>query len=257
MTRLEAYAKVTLSLRIIGIRSDGFHELEALTVSATQPHDVLVLADAEETIVELSGPFAAGVPTGDANLVTRALHLLRRPMRVELYKGIPAGAGIGGGSADAAAVLHALGGTIEHGAALGSDVPFSMQRSPAWMRGRGEALEPVSDLAPLALAIAAPEFGCSTPAVYRAWDDLGGPRSDRVVDAPDGYPGPFANDLEPAAERVEPRLREFRQRLEDTLQRPALLCGSGSAYAAWFDDPAACDDAATRATRALDARVWS
>jgi 4-diphosphocytidyl-2-C-methyl-D-erythritol kinase len=197
------------------------------------------------------------VPTGDANLVARALHLLDRAMRVELHKGIPARAGLGGGSADAAAALHALGATSAHGARLGSDVPFSMQRLPAWMRGRGEVLEPISGLAPLALVIAAPEFGCSTPAVYRAWDALGGPRSERAVDAPAGYPGPFANDLEPAAEHVEPRLREFRQRLEDALQRPALLCGSGSAYATWFDDADVRDRAATRATRTFGARVWS
>ena len=102
------------------------------------------------------------------------------------------------------------------------------------MRGRGETVEPIDALAPLDLVIVAPDFGCSTPAVYRAWDDLAGPVSSRAIDAPSGYPGPFGNDLEPAAEHVEPRLRAFREHVEEVLQRPALLCGSGSAVAAWF-----------------------
>ena len=113
MTRVEAFAKVTLSLRVAGVRADGFHDLEALTVSTTAPHDVLELTDASTTTIEVSGPFAAAVPVDDTNLVTRALALVARPMRVGLEKGIPAGAGLGGGSADAAAVLRVLGGTAD------------------------------------------------------------------------------------------------------------------------------------------------
>ncbi len=191
----------------MGRRDDGFHDLEALTVSATEPHDTLELHDAATTTVTVTGPFAGGVPSDDDNLVARALHLLDRTMSVTLHKGIPPGAGLGGGSADAAVVLRAFGGTAEQAAALGSDVPFCFHGGPAWMRGRGETVEPIDALAPLDLVIVAPDFGCSTPAVYRAWDDLAGPVSSRAIDAPSGYPGPFGNDLEPAAEHVEPRLR--------------------------------------------------
>ena len=166
----------------------------------------------------------------------RALELLDRPMAVDLVKGIPAGAGLGGGSADAAAVLAALGGTAEQAAALGSDVPFCLHRLPAWMRGRGEIIEPIADLAPLDLVIVAPPFGCSTPASTPRGTSSAGRARNATIDAPAGYPGPFVNDLEPAAEAVEPRLREFRARLEAVIDRPALLCGSGSAYAAWFGD---------------------
>ncbi len=173
------------------------------------------------------------------------------PRAVVIDKGIPAGAGLGGGSSDAAAILRELGGRASDAAALGSDVPFCLQQFPAWMRGRGEIIEPIPGLPPLDLVIAAPHFGCDTPAVYRAWDALGGPTSTRAIVAPGSHPGPFVNDLEPAAEHVEPRLTDFRAELEEATGRPALLCGSGSAYAVWFDDSAACDDAAHLAARPL------
>ena len=124
------------------------------------------------------------------------------------------------------------------------------------MRGRGENIEPIVGLPPLDLVIAAPHFGCDTPAVYRAWDALKGPKSAREVAAPAGYPGPFVNDLEPAAEDVEPRLHDFRTELEEATGRPALMCGSGSAFAVWFDDSAACDDAAHLARVRFGDRVW-
>jgi 4-diphosphocytidyl-2-C-methyl-D-erythritol kinase len=107
------------------------------------------------------------------------------------------------------------------------------------MRGRGERLDPIDGLPPLMLVIGVPPFGCMTPDVYRAWDELGGPTAGRAV----AVPAPYAhltpelvNDLEPAAEHVEPRLRAFREHFEELVERPVLMCGSGSAYAAWFDD---------------------
>jgi 4-diphosphocytidyl-2-C-methyl-D-erythritol kinase len=246
-----------LSLRVLGTRVDGFHELEALAVSVNAPFDELDLEPAGHTTLRVTGPFASGVPADGSNLVPRTLARLRRTMTVELVKGIPPGAGLGGGSADAAAVLLALDGTWADATALGADVPFCMQRLPAWMRGRGELLESIPGLKPIDLVIVTPPFGCSTPAVYRAWDELGGPVSARAVAAPDGYPGPFVNDLEPAAERVRPELRAFRERVEAVLDRPALLCGSGSSYAAWFADGDAATEAATRAQIELgDERVW-
>jgi 4-diphosphocytidyl-2-C-methyl-D-erythritol kinase len=257
MTTVRALAKITLSLRILGTRPDGFHELEALTVTATEPYDELQLVEAPASDVRVTGPFAEGVPAGPDNLVLRALAQRGRTMSVRLDKGIPHGAGLGGGSSDAAAVLRATGGSSADAAALGSDVPFCLDGGPAWMRGRGEIVERIAGLAQLDLVIAAPAFGCATPAVYRAWDALGGPSSERTVPAPPGYPGPFVNDLEPAAEHVEPRLREFRLTFEEAIGRAALLCGSGSAYAAWFDRPAAAVRAASAASAAFGReRLW-
>jgi 4-diphosphocytidyl-2C-methyl-D-erythritol kinase len=95
----------------------------------------------------------------------------------------------------------------------------------------------------VALVVAVPQFPLSTAAVYRAWDELGGPSSERAVSLPDalaglGLPGELINDLEPAAEHLEPRLRPFREALEALAGGPALLAGSGSAYVVPVASPA-------------------
>jgi 4-diphosphocytidyl-2-C-methyl-D-erythritol kinase len=272
--RVIARAKVTLSLRVLGVRDDGFHDLEALAVSIRDPHDVVGLRIQAPfgVRVRLSGRAVVGVPVDDTNLAARAARLLldaaaeredagpwaASGLDVSLHKTIPAGAGLGGGSADAAGALvggaRLLGLDLDAaalaalGARLGSDVPFCVVGGAAWMRGRGEVVEPLGtslcappapggdpDDGGLALVVAVPPFGLSTPAVYRAWDELGGPSSPRGVPTPAGLagrglPGELANDLEPAAEHVEPRLRPFREALEALAGGPALLAGSGSAY---------------------------
>jgi 4-diphosphocytidyl-2-C-methyl-D-erythritol kinase len=118
-------------------------------------------------------------------------------------------------------------------AEVGSDVPFCVQGGAAWMRGRGDIVEPVPVPPGLAFVVAIPPFRLSTPDVYRAWDELGGPHSERVVPAPRrlaSFLPELVNDLEPAAEALEPRMREFRAALEAATGAPALLAGSGSAY---------------------------
>ena len=90
-------------------------------------------------------------------------------------------------------------------------------------------------LAPLDLVIVAPPFGCSTPAVYRAWDGLGGP-PERAIDDARRASRPFVNDLEPAADAVEPGLPSSGRALEAVIESPGVAVGSGSAYAVWFDD---------------------
>ena len=247
-----ALAKVTLSLRIVATRPDGYHELEALTVSSAGPADFVHLnrrvRDGIRVVVQPRG----AAPADASNLAARAAELLwphlgqRGGLGIRIRKQIPPGAGLGGGSADAAAVLRLLGHVgrvpeaqlLEIAGQLGSDVPFCLRGTPAWMRGRGEVLEPIDDLPALMLVVAVPPFGCSTPSVYRAWDALGGPEATRRVDAPAPYEHllpAFVNDLEPAAEHVEPRLVAFRERFEELVGRSAFLCGSGSAYAVWFD----------------------
>jgi 4-diphosphocytidyl-2-C-methyl-D-erythritol kinase len=270
--RVIARAKLTLSLRVLGLRPDGYHELEALVVSIRDPHDVVGLRIQAPfgVRVRLSGRAVVGVPVDQTNLAARAARLLldaaaegedagpwaASGLDVSLHKTIPAGAGLGGGSADAAGALvggaRLLGlaldgdGLAALAARLGSDVPFCVAGGGAWMRGRGEIIEPLpalarsadgaeSDGGGLALVVAVPPFGLSTPAVYRAWDDLGGPSSTRAVPTPAalaglGLPDELVNDLEPAAEHVEPRLRPFRESLEALAGGPALLAGSGSAY---------------------------
>jgi 4-diphosphocytidyl-2-C-methyl-D-erythritol kinase len=251
--RATAYAKLTLSLSVLGRRDDGYHDLEALAVSIMDPHDILELEAVPHPggVTFTADGATAHVPDGAANLAVRAAEdLLIRAgrsghgVRMWLRKAIPAGAGLGGGSADAAAALAAVRRMLEVdisdeelrelGATVGSDVPFCLQGGAAWMRGRGERLEAVSLDGQLPLVVALPPFRISTPDVYRAWDELGGPIAQRRIAAPPAAAGiitGLANDLEVAAERVEPRLASFREELEAVAKAPVILAGSGSAYA--------------------------
>lgn len=251
--RATAYAKLTLSLSVLGRRTDGYHDLEALAVSIVDPHDILEL----EAVPHPGGvTFSVDgvtdlVPNGADNLAVRAAEdLLIRAGRsghgvlMRLRKSIPAGSGLGGGSADAAAAFAAVRRMLEVdigddeltelGAAIGSDVPFCMKGGAAWMRGRGEQLEPVTLDGQLPLVVVLPPFRIATPDVYQAWDELGGPIAQRRIAAPPAAAGlitGLANDLEVAAERVEPRLAAFREDLEAVAKAPVVLAGSGSAYA--------------------------
>jgi 4-diphosphocytidyl-2-C-methyl-D-erythritol kinase len=250
--RATAYGKLTLSLRVAGRRDDGYHDIDALVVSIRDPQDVVAVEAVPHPggVSFLVDGEVDGVPTGSENLAMRAGEavMLRagrsgHGVRMTLRKKIPAGVGLGGGSADAAAAMEAVrrmlqlelsdAEMLEIGAGLGSDVPFCLTGGAAWIRGRGELLEAVDLPVGLPYLVAIPPFRLSTPVVYAAWDELGGPRARRRVPAF----GPVAtllpelsNDLEPAAEAVEPRLVEFREALELLVGVPALLAGSGSAY---------------------------
>ena len=216
---VEAHAKLTLSLRVTGVRDDGYHLLDAEMVSLDLA-DLLTFGPGDG--LDIVGP-AAGphIGTGEDNLVRRALRAVGRTARVRLDKRIPAGGGLGGGSADAAAVLRWAGCTdLAVAAALGADVPFCLVGGRARVRGIGELLDarPAAELTDAAFTLCVPPFAVSTPAVYRAWDDLGGP----VADGP--------NDLEPAALAVEPRLARWRDRLGEATGRTPVLAGSGATW---------------------------
>ncbi|HXH58733.1 4-(cytidine 5'-diphospho)-2-C-methyl-D-erythritol kinase [Iamia sp.] len=212
-----APAKLTLSLRVVGVRPDGFHLIEAEMVSldladtlSFGPGDGL---EVTETTTGLR------VPVTDDNLVRRALAVVGRTAHVRLVKRIPAGGGLGGGSADAAAVLRWAGvADLVTAASVGADVPFCLRGGRARVTGIGEVLDPLPPVE-ATYTLVVPPFGCATPAVYRAWDAMGGPT------------GAGPNDLEPAALRVEPRLAEWRDRLGRATGETPVLAGSGST---WF-----------------------
>jgi 4-diphosphocytidyl-2-C-methyl-D-erythritol kinase len=271
--RATAYAKLTLALRVAPLRDDGYHEIEALSVSISDPHDVIEVEAVPHpggVTFEVHGE-TDDVPAGMDNLAARAAdELLVRAgrsghgVRLSLRKKIPSGAGLGGGSADAAATLVAIRRMLEVdfddadlralGATLGSDVPFCLDGGAAWMRGRGERVEPVSLPVGLGFLVALPPFRLATPTVYRAWDDLGHPRATRRVPAPGAVAElmpELSNDLEPAAEAVEPRLAQFRQDLEAAAEAPALLAGSGSAYVIPAPDVRNLDGYARRVSQRL------
>jgi 4-diphosphocytidyl-2-C-methyl-D-erythritol kinase len=210
---VRAPAKLTVTLRVTGVRHDGYHLLDAEMVTLDLA-DTLTFADGDG--LTMAG---APVPTDDTNLVRRALALVGRTAQVHVDKRIPPGAGLGGGSADAAAVLRWAGvDDPEQAARLGADVPFCVRGGRSRVTGIGECVEPLPFEA-RTYTLLIPPFGCDTAAVYRAWDDLGGPTAEGT------------NDLEPAALHVEPRLAEWRDRLGSATGRVPMLAGSGST---WF-----------------------
>jgi 4-diphosphocytidyl-2-C-methyl-D-erythritol kinase len=214
---VDAPAKLTLSLRITGTRPDGYHLIDAEMVTLDLA-DTLVITEGLDGIT-CDGPFSDGMPLDDSNLVSKALRLAGRRAAVHVHKAIPHGGGLGGGSSDAAAVLRWAGfGDLEAAARIGADVPFCLVGGRARVRGIGEIIDPLPHEDTI-VTLVIPPLGVSTPAAYRAWDDLGGPRSD----------GP--NDLEPAAIAVEPELGLWRDRIRDAAGIAPVLAGSG---ATWF-----------------------
>jgi 4-diphosphocytidyl-2-C-methyl-D-erythritol kinase len=225
---LPAPAKLTVSLRITGVRDDGYHLIDAEMVSLDLADELVVVPTGGPSTLRVlaAGDGAGAAPTaapvvgaGPDNLVRRALDALGRYAEVTLTKRIPPGAGLGGGSSDAAAILRWAGcHDPAVAAALGADVPFCVRGGRARVRGIGEVLDALAP-EPRTFTLLTPPFGCPTPAVYAAWDALGGPR------------GPRGNDLEAAALRVEPRLAEYRERLGEATGVEPRLAGSGST---WF-----------------------
>jgi 4-diphosphocytidyl-2-C-methyl-D-erythritol kinase len=217
---LVAPAKLTLSLRMTGLRDDGYHLIDAemVTLDLVDTLEVTEGADGLQIVDAATGlPHAVG--TGEDNLVRRSLALAGRRASVVVTKRIPAGAGLGGGSADAAAVLRWAGHTdLVSAARLGADIAFCLVGGRARVTGIGEVIEPLPYVE-RTLTLLTPPFGCSTPAVYRAWDELGGPTGDH------------GNDLEPAALVVAPELAQWRDRLADASGQRPRLAGSGST---WF-----------------------
>jgi 4-diphosphocytidyl-2-C-methyl-D-erythritol kinase len=240
--RVLAPAKVNWSLRVLGRRPDGYHDLESLVLPVSV-FDELEVEHHPGGQLEFACD-AEGVPADESNLVVRAVRLfcescgLVPGVRVRLHKQIPHGAGLGGGSSDAASTLLALNVLFETGlplealcrmaAEIGSDVPFFVHRSPAWMRGRGEQISPVSGLHSVPLLLIKPPFGVPTPWAYRHW------ASSRQLEEVPYVPqhleeGLLVNDLErPVFEKYLFLADLKRWLLRQTEVRGALMSGSGS-----------------------------
>lgn len=216
LSRVVAPAKLTISLQMTGIRDDGMHLIDAEMVTLDL-HDSLVIDPSGDGLVVEGG--GADIPTGPNNLVNRALALAGRTAGVSLLKRIPSQAGLGGGSSDAGAILRWAGfADLEEAASIGADVAFCLVGGRARVRGIGEIVEPL-DYIERIFTVVTPPIACSTPEVYRAWDDLGGPRHDS------------GNDLEPAALAVAPELSNWRDDLWESAGSRPVLAGSGST---WF-----------------------
>jgi 4-diphosphocytidyl-2-C-methyl-D-erythritol kinase len=227
--RALAFAKLTRTLRVVGRRDDGYHLLEAEMVTVDFA-DELIFSRAEVASLTVSDEIAwdrrcggragalevSGVPVDRSNLVLRALEIAECPARVLLRKRIPAGGGLGGGSADAAAALR-YAGVLDPLVAvrLGADVPFCLTGGRAVVRGVGERVEPLTVI-DLAFVVVTPAFGVATATAYAAYDELGS--------------GGGPNDLERAALAVEPRLAAVRDVIAAVAGERPVLAGSGSSF---------------------------
>jgi 4-diphosphocytidyl-2-C-methyl-D-erythritol kinase len=213
---LLAHAKLTVSMRITGVRDDGYHLLDAEMISLDLA-DVIRI-DPKGDGIAVSGRYRRGVPTDGRNLVAKALRAAGRTARVTIEKRIPHGGGLGGGSTDAAAILAWAGiDDPDEAIRLGADIPFCLVGGRARVQGIGEVVTPLPFEA-RDVTLIVTRLHTSTPAVYRKWDELGGPTGE----------GP--NDLEPAALEVEPRLRAWRDRIEDLCGIAPVLAGSGATW---------------------------
>ena len=262
MPAVSCPAKFNRFLAVLGRRADGFHELELVS---TVLEDVPELMDrlegepAAELSLTISGPMGEGLTADGNNLVIKAWRLLeeaaRRPLptALRLEKRIPHGAGLGGGSSDAAAALRLGNGLFELGiedsvllgmaARLGSDVPLFLLGGTVLGLGRGERVFPLRPvpLEPILLVHAG--LHASTPSVYRALQDVGYPFPEALASQPPGTAPLWRNDLTGAALWVCPPLAEVRDALRDT-GGESLLCGSGSCWAARYGTDKARDAAA-------------
>lgn len=286
MITLQAPAKLNLSLAVLARRPDGYHEIESLMVPVSLA-DTLTVRPAADRGIRLAVRFAGrlarpeakalarDVPADDTNLVVRAARLLAeaagetRGLEIELVKEIPSGAGLGGGSSDAAAALLAAARAWgidwprerlgELAARLGSDVPFFLVGGPAIATGRGERLEPVAGLPPLFAVIACPAAGLSTPAVYARCTPAASERGSAgrlacALAAGDTAAARSAmhNALEAPARELSPEVGRLLEALAAAGAERPMLTGSGSACFALSPRPGD----AERLAATLDRGGW-
>ncbi len=249
----EANAKINVFLRVLAAREDGYHDLESLVVPIALADRVVATTDDALHVETTSGPKLGGeVPAGGLNLALVAALALADACpnaggaRVEIDKRIPIAAGLGGGSADAAATLLALNelwrcgldvaGLADVAERIGSDVPALLTGGPVLMSGRGELLAP-AECATYWWVVVNLGFGVRSPDAYRWWDEDGGSRGpdpDLVLRAAAGGDpevlGPLLfNDLEPSVIRRHPEVGAAKTRLKERGAVGAVMTGSGSA----------------------------
>lgn len=258
---IHAPAKLNLSLAVLDRRTDGYHDIESLMVPVSL-HDTLHITPTETAGIRLRvrqggrlarlGPaFAGDVPEGPGNLVVRAAEALAREagidggLEIDLLKQIPSGAGLGGGSSDAAAVLQAaadawrLGWPVERlaaiGASIGSDVPWFLAGGPAIASGRGERVQPIEGIPPLPAVIIKPPHGLSTAAVYSRCQPDASRRGEAAALAVALQSGLRAavplmhNALEAPARALEPDVDRLLGDFSRAGAVHPMLTGSGSA----------------------------
>ena len=262
MMRLRAFAKINLDLRVLNKRPDGYHELRTIFQTISLADEIgIAFEHAPRTAVTIEGDVAI-----EDNLMARAAHLVLNEsgitgtVRCELRKRIPMGAGLGGGSSDAAAILRALpqladvripfGRLHELAAQLGSDVPFFLQGGTAVGIGRGEEVYPLPNAPDVFGILVAPEIHVSTVEAYRALSVRLDPAQSaakreqfaEIVWAMDLRRA--QNDFECAVFERHPEIRTIRETLAGAGALLARMTGSGSAVFGLFQNSGHAEDAA-------------
>lgn len=270
--QLRAPAKINLSFRVIGRRADGFHEVETLMAPISLHDELTITAHGEAGEIELLCDDPS-LPAGEDNLVVRAARLFVRAtngvrsVRIELKKRIPHGAGLGGGSSDAASTLLGLNQLFDAGlpvqelgnlaAEIGSDVPFFLFRSQAFCRGRGELVTPADIQQRMPLLLLKPAFGVPTPWAYSRWKDA--VELPGVSYAAQEFGGlTFINDLERPVFEKHLFLAQLKMwLLAQSEVAVAMMSGSGSTMFAVLRDRGAAELLADRAKAELDSELWT
>jgi 4-diphosphocytidyl-2-C-methyl-D-erythritol kinase len=263
---LHSHAKINWSLRVLGRRADGFHDLETL-LQEISLHDTLVMERSDRIEVRCDDPT---IPTDERNLAFRAalaMQMRRKapPVSIAIAKRIPAGGGLGGGSSNAGATLLAIDRMFElhtppqelHeiALALGSDVPFFLGGGTAYATGRGEILTALPPLSSIPLLLLIPEERVDTAEAFallaatrRAPSAPLGLEHYRKKTGPDflSHAEDLMNDFEPPIFARLPRLVELKRRLVDAGAAWAALTGSGSTIVGAFRSPEQRDEAFAR-----------
>ncbi len=253
-----AAAKINLFLHVGDKRADGYHALQSLAVFA-EAGDVLEFHPSQEPVLTIRGPFAAGLSADSDNLVLKAARALGKTARIVLTKNLPVASGIGGGSADAAAVLRALSNMprealLEIAASIGSDVPVCVASKSAWMEGRGEVLVPVEGVAPMPMLLVNPGVAVPTADVFRGLKTRHGTDLRR----PEGFGGveellrflrTTSNDLEAPASAIQSVITDVLREIEGADALLARMSGSGATCFGLFDS----EGGVARAAKAISA----
>jgi len=263
---LKAPAKINLGLRIIGKREDGFHDIHSI-FQTVGLYDELSLADAESTSLTCDNP---AVPCGDDNLVMRAKKRIEAEtgssanIALTLKKRIPMGAGLGGGSADAAVALRGIAdfmGSVlpenilmQNAAMLGSDIPFLVRGGTALVSGRGESMIPVNWPFDFTYVIVFPGFGVSTAWAYGSIEGYPGDggsykaMTDSLLAGSlsrDEFFDALVSDFEAVVFKAHPELSKIRDSFLTHGAVKSIMTGSGASIIGIFDDSASAKDCET------------
>jgi 4-diphosphocytidyl-2-C-methyl-D-erythritol kinase len=254
-----ARAKINLALHVLGRRADGYHELDSVVAFASVA-DELHVEKAAHLSFAVHGPFANAVPSGEDNLVLRAYGLVREilplpPVRFELTKNLPVAAGIGGGSADAAAALRALfrmsgqkppADAVQALALrLGADVPVCLASVACRMQGVGEQIAALEVPPAVALVLVNPGVACATSEVFRRLALKPGDTHGKAIDL--FAPQSWRNDLEAAARATVPEIGSVLEALHrDPVLTSVRMSGSGATCFALASSLADAQSAAAR-----------